>query len=64
MKLATPSTWETQISGRGNKAAVWEDLIDTNSLPFMAMLRNLRNLLLVRRCRGGLVSCGAQVVTM
>lgn len=51
MKLATPSTWETQISGRGNKAAVWEDLIDTNSLPFMAMLRNLRNLLLVRRCR-------------
>jgi len=45
MKLSVATTWETQVSARGNKAQVWEDLLDTNSLPFMAMLRNLRNLL-------------------
>ena len=46
MKLPTPETWETQVSSRGNKAAVWEDLLDHRKLPFMAMLRNLRNLIL------------------
>lgn len=51
MKLKTAITWETQVSARGNKAEVWEDLLDQNSLPFMAMLRNLRNLLHVRSCR-------------
>lgn len=45
MKLPTPETWETQVSMKGNKAATWEDLIDHNKLPFMAMLRNLRNLI-------------------
>ena len=45
MRLATPETWETQVSARGNKAAVWEELLDHNKLPFMAMLRNLRNLI-------------------
>ncbi|XP_019622302.1 PREDICTED: telomerase protein component 1-like [Branchiostoma belcheri] len=38
-------TWETQVSLRGNKAEVWEELIDHKKLPFMAMLRNLRNML-------------------
>lgn len=46
MKLATPETWETQVSSRGNKAAVWEELIDNRKLPFMAMLRNLRNMII------------------
>ena len=46
MRLPVPETWETQISTRGNKAKVWEELIDHQKLPFMAMLRNLRNLLL------------------
>ena len=46
MKLPTPETWETQISLRGNKAFVWEELIDHHKLPFMAMLRNLRNLII------------------
>ncbi|XP_065187507.1 telomerase protein component 1-like [Sycon ciliatum] len=46
MKLKTPETWETQVSSRGNKAAVWEDLIAHNKLPFMAMLRNIRNMIL------------------
>jgi len=46
MKLPVPETWETMISLKGNKAHVWEELIDNRKLPFMAMLRNLRNLIL------------------
>ncbi|GFU38289.1 telomerase protein component 1 [Trichonephila clavipes] len=46
MKLPTPETWETQISAHGNKACVWEKLIDNGKLPYMAMLRNLKNLIL------------------
>ena len=46
MKLPTPETWETQVSLRGNKASIWEELIDHRKLPFMAMLRNLRNLII------------------
>ncbi|XP_074640264.1 telomerase protein component 1-like isoform X2 [Tubulanus polymorphus] len=45
MKLPTPETWETQVSLKGNKAVVWEELIDHKKLPFMAMLRNLRNMI-------------------
>ncbi|XP_022253025.1 telomerase protein component 1-like [Limulus polyphemus] len=47
MKLPVPETWETQVSARGNNAEVWQELIDHNKLPYMAMLRNLRNLLVV-----------------
>lgn len=43
--LETPVTWETQISKHGNKPEVWEALIDEQKLPYMATLRNLRNLL-------------------
>lgn len=46
MKLPTPETWETQVSTKGNKAGTWEQLIDNKKLPFMAMLRNIRNLIL------------------
>ncbi|KAK1786294.1 hypothetical protein P4O66_017995 [Electrophorus voltai] len=45
MKLRQPDTWETRLSREGNTAAAWEKLIDSNSLPFMAMLRNLRNMI-------------------
>lgn len=45
MKLPIPETWETQVSMKGNKASTWEQLLDHNKLPFMAMLRNLRNLI-------------------
>jgi len=44
MRLAIPETWETQISMKGNKASVWEQLIDNKKLPYMVMLRNLRNM--------------------
>ncbi len=46
MKLATPITWETQLSAHGNKHSTWEKLIEENNLPFMAMLRNLRNIII------------------
>ncbi|GIY87685.1 hypothetical protein CDAR_118681 [Caerostris darwini] len=46
MKLPIPETWETQISSQGNKPEVWEKLIDNGKLPYMAMLRNLKNLIL------------------
>ncbi|KAM4729089.1 telomerase protein component 1 [Anableps anableps] len=45
MKLKAPQTWERLLSLEGNKAATWEKLIDSRSLPFMAMLRNLRNMI-------------------
>ncbi|XP_029397594.1 telomerase protein component 1 [Mus pahari] len=45
MKLRRPETWERELSLRGNQASVWEELIDNGKLPFMAMLRNLCNLL-------------------
>lgn len=32
---------------KGNKAQVWEQLIDNKKLPYMAMLRNIRNMIKV-----------------
>lgn len=43
--LKTPITWETQLSARGNTKEVWEELIEGNKLGYMAMLRNLNNIL-------------------
>ncbi|WP_330630520.1 TROVE domain-containing protein [Halocatena halophila] len=45
--LASPNTWETVISERGNTRAAWERLIEdeTYSLPLFASIRNLRNML-------------------
>ncbi|WP_199121078.1 TROVE domain-containing protein, partial [Pedobacter sp. ASV28] len=56
-KLATPYTWETELSALGktkfeNDAArsfaftkKWEELIDSKKLGYMALMRNLRNIL-------------------
>jgi hypothetical protein len=33
---------------KGNYAKTWEDLLDHHKLPYMAMLRNLRNIILAR----------------
>ena len=44
-KLKTPYTWETELSKKGNTAEVWERLIDSEKLGYMATLRNLRNIL-------------------
>jgi 60 kDa SS-A/Ro ribonucleoprotein len=47
--LDTPYTWETELSKAGqdgkSKKAVWEDLILSGKLGYMALLRNLRNIL-------------------
>lgn len=44
-ELETPYTWETELSAKGNTAKVWEELIDSNKVGYMALLRNLRNIL-------------------
>ena len=64
--LETPYTWETELSALGqqkfaNEAekkaafrAKWQELIDSGKLGYMAMLRNLRNMLemlLKSKCR-------------
>jgi stress response protein SCP2 len=45
-RVAVPKTWETELSEKGNTKEVWEELVASKSLPFMAMLRNLRNILM------------------
>lgn len=42
--LATPDTWEVELSAYGNNAASWERLITENKLGGLAFLRNLRNM--------------------
>lgn len=42
--LETPVTWETQLSANGNNRETWEALIDSGKVGYMALLRNLRNI--------------------
>lgn len=44
-KLETPYTWETELSAKGNTKEVWEELIASHKVGYMAMLRNLRNII-------------------
>ena len=44
-KLAIPETWETQLSAKGNTKEVWQDMIDGGKVGYMALLRNLRNII-------------------
>ena len=44
-RLKPPMTWETQLSAKGNNRATWEQLIDSGKVGYMALLRNLRNIL-------------------
>lgn len=43
--LETPYTWETELSAKGNTKEVWEELIASHKVGYMAMLRNLRNII-------------------
>ena len=43
--LETPYTWETELSKRGNTKEVWNELIASGKLGYMALLRNLRNII-------------------
>lgn len=42
--LATPLTWETELSAGKDKKAVFEGLLSQNKLGALALLRNLRNM--------------------
>uniref|UniRef100_A0A6B2KVX3 TROVE domain-containing protein n=1 Tax=Arcella intermedia TaxID=1963864 RepID=A0A6B2KVX3_9EUKA len=44
MRLAVPETWETFLSLKGNLASTWEELIFKKKLPYVALIRNIRNL--------------------
>jgi hypothetical protein len=56
-KLVTPYTWETELSALGQNTfaseqkkkiafrAKWEELIDSGKVGYMALMRNLRNIL-------------------
>lgn len=44
-RLAPAYTWETELSARGNTKEVWEGLINSGKVGYMALLRNLRNIL-------------------
>ena len=43
--LETPVTWETELSANGNTKESWEKLIDSGKVGYMALLRNLRNII-------------------
>lgn len=44
-KLQVPFTWETMLSREGNNKKTWEKLIESGRLGYMAVLRNLRNII-------------------
>ena len=44
-RLTPPLTWETQLSANGNTRETWEALIDSGKVGYMALLRNLRNII-------------------
>ena len=44
-RLATPVTWETELSANGNNKETWEKLIASKKVGYMALLRNLRNII-------------------
>lgn len=44
-ELEIPYTWEVELSKGGDKKKTWEELIESEKLGYMAMLRNLRNMI-------------------
>ena len=44
-ELEIPVTWETELSANGNNKETWEKLIESGKVGYMALLRNLRNIL-------------------
>lgn len=44
-QLETPYTWESELSARGNKKEVWNELIASGKVGYMALLRNMRNII-------------------
>jgi hypothetical protein len=54
-QLVTPDTWEVALSGGANKKETFERLIKDGKLGYLALLRNLRNMM-DAGCDRGLVS--------
>ena len=44
-RFETPMTWESELSAHGNTAETWEKLISSGKVGYMALLRNLRNII-------------------
>jgi len=44
--LPSPMTWEVHLSNTKDKKQAWEDLLDTNKLPALATIRNIRNMII------------------
>lgn len=44
-RLESPETWEVELSKYGNTKETWESLIHGGKVGYMALLRNLRNIL-------------------
>lgn len=44
-ELETPETRETILSAKGQSKKTWEEFIDSGKMGYMAMLRNLKNML-------------------
>jgi telomerase protein component 1 len=45
MKISAPITWERILSQKGNNAVTWEELIKGNNVPYLALIRNLSNII-------------------
>lgn len=41
-------TWESYINTNGNTAKSWEHLIESNAIPYMALVKNLRNIIMCK----------------
>lgn len=46
--IESPMTWEVELSKNGNNAETWEKLIASGKVGYMALLRNLRNIVTAR----------------
>lgn len=44
-RMQTPLTWETELSAHGNNKETWERLIYKDKVGYMALLRNLSNII-------------------
>ena len=44
-ELATPETWEVKMSTEGSTKDTWGEMIESGKMGYMALMRNLRNIL-------------------
>ena len=44
-RIEAPYTWEVELTRHGNNAETWDELLSKDAVGYMALLRNLRNIL-------------------